>query len=76
LGRAIVGLLSLDRGRVLHRGVELGLLRVVELELDAAALTAGLDPGPLAAALSDLPGLVPDSLSKLERALEMVAAAQ
>jgi len=75
-GRVVVGLLSLDRGRVLHRGVELGLLRVVELELDVAAVTTGIDPGPLAAALSDMPGLVPDSLTKLERALAMVAAAQ
>ncbi|MEX1072171.1 MAG: CYTH domain-containing protein [Chloroflexota bacterium] len=75
-GRVVVGLLSLDRARVLHHGVELGLLRVVELEFEKKAITAGLDPGPMAAALGDLPGLVPDSLTKLERALAMVAAAQ
>jgi inorganic triphosphatase YgiF len=74
--RVVVGLLSLDRSRVLHRGVELGQLRVVELELESAALTAGLDPGPLAAALAQQPGLVPDPLTKLERALAMLAAAQ
>jgi inorganic triphosphatase YgiF len=70
------GLLSLDRSRVLHRGVELGLLRVVELELDIEALAAGLDPGPLAAVMEQLPGLVPDPLTKLEHALAMVAASR
>lgn len=70
-----VGLLSLDRSRVLHRGVELGLLHVVELEFDVEALAAGLDPRPLAAALAALPGLVHDPLTKLERALALVAAA-
>jgi len=72
---APIGLLSLDRSRVLHRGVELGLLLVVELEFSSEALAAGLDPDPLAAALGAMPGLVHDPLTKLERALALVAAA-
>jgi inorganic triphosphatase YgiF len=75
LAGAPVGLLSLDRSRVLHRATELGLLLVVELEFRDEALAAGLDPRPLAAALGAMPGLVHDPLSKLERALAMVAAA-
>lgn len=73
---ARIGLLSLDRSRVLHRARELGLLRVVELEFLSEALAAGLDPDPLAAALDAIPGLVHDPLTKLERALAMVAAAR
>jgi len=72
---APVGLLSLDRSRVLQRATELGLLLVVELEFSNDALAAGLDPRPLAAALGTTPGLVHDPLSKLERALALVAAA-
>jgi len=67
-----VGLLSLDRGRVMHRGTELGRLAVVELELDPAALAAGLDHGQLADALAAIPGLVADPSSKLERALRLL----
>ncbi|MDQ2853877.1 MAG: CYTH domain-containing protein [Chloroflexota bacterium] len=67
-----VGLLSLDRGRVMHRGIELGRLAVVELELDPAALAAGLDHGQLADALAAIPGLVADPSSKLERALRLL----
>ena len=63
-----VGLLSLDRGRVMHRGIELGRLAVVELELDPAALAAGLDHGPLADALAAIP-VLRDPLTKLEHAL-------
>ncbi len=70
-----VGLLSLDRGRVLHQGAEVGLLRVVELEFGVEAIATGLDTGPLAAALAALPGLVADPFNKLERALALVAAA-
>lgn len=69
-----VGGLSLDRVRVMHRGIELGRMTVVELEFDPAAVTAGLDPSPLAEALGQLPGLAADPLSKLERALAILAA--
>ncbi|MGZ8563413.1 MAG: CYTH domain-containing protein [Candidatus Limnocylindria bacterium] len=67
-----VGLLSLDRGTVLHRGVEVGRLKVVELEL--AALDEGVDHRSLAAALAAIPGLVADPSSKLERALALLSA--
>lgn len=69
-----IGLLSLDRVRVLHRGAEIGRLAVVELELDPAALAAGLDHAQLAAALTAVPGLVADPSSKFERALELLPA--
>jgi inorganic triphosphatase YgiF len=69
-----VGELSLDRVRILHRGTEVGRMFVVELELDLAAVDGGLDPATLAAALSAVNGLVPDPVSKLERALRMVPA--
>lgn len=74
LDGARVGLLSLDRGWVLRRNVEVGRLAVVELELDPAALDAGFDYGPLAAALAAIPGLVADPASKLERALALLTA--
>lgn len=70
-----IGLLSLDRARVLHLGAEVGVLRVVELEFAAAAIASGIETGPLAAALRAQPGLEPDPLNKLERALALVAAA-
>lgn len=69
-----VGVLSLDRVRVLHRGAEVGRLAVVELEFDPAALAAGLDHGLLATALAEVQGLVADPSSKLERALALLAA--
>ena len=72
---AAVGVLSLDRCRVLHRGAELGWLQVVELEFGDRAIAAGLDPQPLAAALAATPGLVQDPLTKLQHALRLVAAA-
>ena len=67
-----VGLLTLDRVRVLYEGDEIGHLLVVELEFDPAAVVHGVDPRPLAAALSAV-GLQPDPLSKLEHALRMTA---
>lgn len=74
LAGASIGLLSLDRSRVLHGTTELGLLRVVELEFRTDALAAGLDTEPFAAALDAVPGLAQDPLTKLERALALVAA--
>ncbi len=72
LDGARAGLLSLDRGTILLRGVEVGRLAVVELELDPAALEVGVDHRPLAAALAATPGLVADPSSKLERALALL----
>lgn len=66
------GTLSLDRVRMLHAGVEIGRLAVVELELDAGALEGGFDPAQLAAALTAVPGLVADPTSKFERALALL----
>jgi inorganic triphosphatase YgiF len=67
-----IGDLSLDRVRVVHDQIEVGRMLVVELELNAGALEAGLDPGPLARALGQVAGLVPDPASKLERALALL----
>ena len=69
-----VGLLSLDRVRVIHRQADLGRMLVVELEIDPAALAAGLDHASLALPLREAGGLAPDPLSKFERALAMLAA--
>lgn len=66
------GTLSLDRVRMLHTGLEIGRLAVVELELDAGALEGGLDPAELAAALTAVPGLIADPTSKFERALALL----
>ncbi len=70
-GRA-AGTLSLDRVRILHEGVEIGRLAVVELELEEGAIEGGLDPAPLGAALAAVPGLVADPTSKFERALALL----
>jgi inorganic triphosphatase YgiF len=70
-----VGLLSLDRCRVLHGEAELGLLLVVELEFRSEAVAKSPDGAQLAAALAEWPGLEVDPLSKLERGLALVAAA-
>jgi len=74
IGEMPVGVLSLDRVRVLYRGTEAGRMVVVELELDPVALAVGLDHRPLADALGRVPGLSPDPLSKLERALTLIPA--
>ncbi len=75
LGEKRIGGLSLDRVRVMLREIEIGRMAVVELELDSAALTQGLDHAPLSLALSALDGLAPDPSSKLERALAMLTQA-
>ncbi len=74
-GRRRSGLLSLDRVRVLLGGMEIGRLLMVELELDPAAVAAGLDARPLATALEAVRGLQPDPLTKLEHALRMASGA-
>lgn len=74
VGELPVGVLSLDRVRVLYRGSEAGRMYVVELELDPAALAVGFDHRPLEEALGRIPGLSPDPLSKLERALALIPA--
>lgn len=74
VGEMPVGVLSLDRVRVLDRESEAGRMYVVELELDPAALAVGFDHRPLADALLRVPGLSPDPLNKLERALALIPA--
>jgi inorganic triphosphatase YgiF len=74
VGEMPVGVLSLDRVRVLYRESQAGRMFVVELELDPAALAVGFDHRPLADALGRVPGLSPDPLSKLERALALIPA--
>ena len=70
---ALVGELSLDRVGVLHDGIQIGRMTVVELELDPGALARGFDHAPLSLALSAVDGLVADPSSKLERALAMLS---
>jgi inorganic triphosphatase YgiF len=74
VGEMPVGVLSLDRVRVLYRGAQAGRMYVVELELDPGALAVGFDHRPLADALEGVPGLSPEPLSKLERALALIPA--
>jgi inorganic triphosphatase YgiF len=73
-GEISVGLLSLDRVRVLYGQDEIGRMLVVELELAPEAVTAGFDHRLVSGALDRVPGLVPDPLSKLERALALLPA--
>lgn len=74
LDGARVGTLSLDRADVLGSGEQRGRLLIVELELttDLALATGSLDA--LADALGAIDGLEPDRPTKLELALELVAA--
>ena len=65
-----VGTLSLDHVRVAHANRDLGDLFVVELELDAAVAADGRELERLAAALGATPGLVPETRTKLEHALD------
>lgn len=75
MGGTRIGGLSLDRVRVVHAGIEIGRMTVVELELDPGGLAHGLDHAPLSRALSAVDGLVPDPSSKFERALAMLPRA-
>lgn len=68
-----IGTLSLDRVKVEHGGMLLGGFAVVELELDDGVDVARL--GGVIEALLAWPGLVPDGLSKLERALALAEGA-
>ena len=74
LARRHCGLLSLDRTQVWRGPSQLGGLLTVELEVDPTALQRGIDPAPLARALSGLPGLRPDPATKLEHALRLLGA--
>jgi inorganic triphosphatase YgiF len=70
---AHVGTLSLDEVGMEAGGSDLGMLFVVELELDPDAATAERELAGMAAALGQVAGLVPEGRTKLERALERAA---
>lgn len=71
-----LGLLTLDRVEVVDAGGHgRGRLFVVELELGPAAAADTVLVAELGAALSMVPGLVPDPKSKLEHALALVSRA-
>jgi inorganic triphosphatase YgiF len=72
MGERRCGILSLDRSTVVHDGISAGRFLTVELEFDREALSSGLDPEPLARALSGLPDLHPDPATKLEHALQLL----
>ena len=72
LGGERAGTLSLDRIRVMHRGVELGRLHVVELEFDPLRALTSLEIEPLSLALQAIAGLRLDPLSKFDHALRMI----
>jgi len=75
VGGEVVGILSLDRVRVMRDGGERGRLLAVELEF-ASGARAGFDHRSYATALSGIAGLTPDPMSKLERALAMLHGAR
>jgi inorganic triphosphatase YgiF len=75
VGARELGTLSLDRATVEHRGDSLGELNVVELELHGASTPDDQRLlGELAAALDAVPGLVAEERTKLEHAVELIAA--
>lgn len=73
IGDRELGVLSLDRATVEHRGRPLGELRVVELELHGASTPDDQRLlAELAAALDAMPGLVAEERTKLEHAMELI----
>jgi inorganic triphosphatase YgiF len=70
----VIGTLTLDRARITHGGMDLGELFVVELELHAASGAGEDELEGLATSLEATEGLVAEPRSKLERALERLAA--
>lgn len=69
-----IGLLTLDRVRMTEGGSDLGELFVVELELDGSSAHGERELRALAAELESTRGLVAEPRSKLEHALERLAA--
>jgi inorganic triphosphatase YgiF len=69
------GTLSLDRVKVVAGGVELGLLHIVELELDPTTVPVAPDADHLSEALERIDGLRRDPMTKLQHALDMIARA-
>lgn len=65
-----IGILTLDRVRILSEAKELGDLFVVELELVPGSSAAEAELDGLAAELESIDGLIAEPRSKLEHALE------
>ncbi len=73
-GGASIGTLTMDRVRMTREGADLGRLFMVELELDPSSDAAEAELDGLAAELEATDGLVAEPRSKLEHALEQIAA--
>jgi inorganic triphosphatase YgiF len=75
MGEIRTGTLSLDRVHVVEDGVELGLLHIVELELDPAVGPVERHADHLSRALARIDGLRPDPRTKVQHALELIGRA-
>ena len=71
---ASIGTLTMDRVRMTAAGADLGRLFMVELELDASSEAGEAELDGLAAELEATDGLLAEPRSKLEYALEQLAA--
>jgi inorganic triphosphatase YgiF len=71
---ASIGTLTMDLVRMAADGTDLGRLFMVELELDASSAAGEAELDGLAAELGATDGLVAEPRSKLEHALEHLAA--
>ena len=71
---ASIGTLTMDRVRMTAAGADLGRLFMVELELDASSEAGEAELDGLAAELEATDGLLAEPRSKLEHALEQLAA--
>jgi inorganic triphosphatase YgiF len=71
---SLVGTMSLDAVRLLVDGLERGTFHIVELELSEAGSAAEGHLTALAAALDAIPGLEPEPRTKLELAVDRIAA--
>ena len=71
---ASIGTLTMDRVRMTAAGADLGRLFMVELELDASSEAGEAELDGLAAELEATEGLLAEPRSKLEHALEQLAA--
>jgi inorganic triphosphatase YgiF len=68
------GILSLDRVTVMAGSVAVGLLHVVELELDPSSGPGAREADHLWQALERIDGLRPDPMTKIQHALALIGA--
>lgn len=66
------GILSLDRVRVMSGDVAVGLLHIVELEVDPAAALGARDADHLSKVLERIDGLRRDPMTKIQHALALI----